>query len=49
MGLSLPFIPKRFALEVQGALEPRENLIETELNAHLIKKSDNKEVMMIEE
>jgi pre-mRNA-splicing factor 38A len=27
-GLSLPFIPKRLALEVQGLIEPRKSLIE---------------------
>jgi pre-mRNA-splicing factor 38A len=32
MGLALPFIPKRLALELQGVLEPRRSLIEEELN-----------------
>ena len=33
LGLALPFIPRRLALEVQGVLEPRRSLIEQELNA----------------
>lgn len=32
LGLTLPFIPKRIALEIQGVLEPRRSLIEEELN-----------------
>ena len=33
MGLALPYIPKRLALELQGVIEPRRSLIEEELNA----------------
>lgn len=32
LGLALPFVPKRLALEVQGVLEPRQSLIEEGLN-----------------
>lgn len=32
LGLSLPFIPKRLALELQGVIEARRSLIEDELN-----------------
>lgn len=32
LGLTLPFIPKRIALELQGVLELRKSLIEEELN-----------------
>ena len=31
MGLALPFIPRRLALELQGALEPRRSLLEEDL------------------
>jgi pre-mRNA-splicing factor 38A len=33
LGLTLPFIPRRLALELQGALDARRSLIEEELNA----------------
>jgi pre-mRNA-splicing factor 38A len=32
LGLALPFIPRRIALELQGVIEPRCSLIEEELN-----------------